>query len=165
MLSFLPAPAHRWLLRTLQPWRLRLWGLLRLRVRGTSVLVFDDRQRVLLVRHSYHRPDEWMLPGGGMGRERDPVRVAQRELREETGCLLENATWYGSHPVVTAQGWTNLTELVAGTTRDAPRCDGRELNEARFFALDALPARTCEGPLHYIAMWRDWIEAQNGSSG
>ena len=164
MLSRLPAPVHRWLLRTAQPWRLRLWGVLRLKVRGVSVLAFDAEGRILLVRHGYHRPDWWMLPGGGMGRERDPLAVARRELREETGCRLESAAWFGSHPIATAQGWTNLTELVAGTTADAPRIDERELQDARFFALDDLPATTCEGPIHYIGMWRGWVAAQNGSS-
>lgn len=165
MLHRLPAPLHRWLLRIAQPWRLRLWGLLRMTVRGTSVLAFDPAGRILLVRHSYHRPEWWMLPGGGMGRDRDPVRVARRELREETGCSLEAPVWFGSHPVRTAQGWTNLAELVAGTTRDIPRIDARELQEARFFDLDALPAQTGEGPHQHLALWRAWQEAQNGSSG
>ncbi|MCH7629292.1 MAG: NUDIX domain-containing protein [Proteobacteria bacterium] len=164
MFHRLPAPVHRWLLRTAQPVRLRVWGLLRLKVRGASVLAFDPQGRVLLVRHSYHRPDWWMLPGGGMGRDRDPVRVATRELREETGCRLDGPAWFATHPMPTAQGWTNVTELVAGTTPDAPRIDGRELREARFFALDALPERTCEGPLYYIGLWQAWTAGQNGSS-
>lgn len=147
-----------------QPLRLRIWGMLKLRVRGASVLVFDSAGRVLLVRHSYHRPDWWMLPGGGIGRGQDPEQAARRELQEETGCVLENAVWFGTHPNLTAQGWINVTELVAGTTADAPQIDDRELKEARFFALDALPERTCEGPLHYIGMWQAWRSDQNGSS-
>lgn len=164
MLHHLPAPLHRLLLRAVQPVRLRLWGLLRLRVRGTAVLAFDRQGRLLLVRHSYHRPDSWMLPGGGMGRERDPVRTAMRELHEETGCRLEDAAWFGTHPNRTARGWTNVTELVAGTTIDGPAIDGRELRAAQFFPLDALPDETCEGPLHYIAMWQRWRLDQNGNS-
>ncbi|MCW1384025.1 NUDIX domain-containing protein [Novosphingobium sp. KCTC 2891] len=164
MFGLVPAPLHRALLRAAHPVRLRVWGLLRLKVRGCSVLAFDPEGRILLVRHSYHRREAWMLPGGGIGRSKDPARSGARELREETGCRLEEATWFATFPFRAAGGWTNVTELVTGTTQDPPVADGRELEEAAFFPLDALPEGICGAPLHYLDLWRAWRADQNGNS-
>ena len=83
----LPAPLHRLLYRMAHGLRRRWW---RVRgPRGSSVVVaaFDERGRVLLVRHSYG-PPAWTLPGGGIARGERPEAAAARELREELGCTV-----------------------------------------------------------------------------
>lgn len=156
MLGLLPAPLHRQLLRVAHAARLRIWGLLRLEIRGTNVLAFDHRGHVLLVRHSYHMPDSWMFPGGGLARGEAPAQTGMRELAEETGCRLDQATWFATSLRPMKEGWTNRIELIAGTTTDSPRADGRELSQAGFFALDALPENIGIAALDYIRMWREW---------
>lgn len=165
MLSSLPPPLHRALLRIGQPVRLRIWGLLRREVRGCGVLGFDAAGRLLLVRHSYHEPDRWLLPGGGLARGEDPARTGARELAEETGCRLDAAVWFGTDPRVMPGGWHNRIELVTGTVTGTPRADGREIAQAGFFTLDALPATT--GAVVHVALdhWRAWRAAQPGSEG
>ncbi len=150
MLSRLPPGLHRLVLRIGQPVRLRLWGLMRREVRGCGVLAFDAEGRLLLVRHSYHEPDRWLLPGGGLARGEDAVATAARELREETGCLLAGGTWCGADLRIMPGGWTNRVEIVTGQTAGAPRADGREIAEAAFFALDALPPET--GSVVHVAL-------------
>lgn len=158
MLSFLPSPVHRVALRTAHTLRLRWWRLTKRKVRGCNVIAANAEGHVLLVRHSYHARDTWMLPGGGLGRDESPIGTAARELREETGCVLRDAVHLGT-VTISRNGWTNLIELVSGQAEGAPAADGREIEEARFFAPDALPEKTSGPVREMIAKWR-----QNGNS-
>lgn len=156
MLHWLPAPLHRALLRLAQRVRLRVWSLMQREVRGCHVLAFDPAGRVLLVRHSYHEPERWFLPGGGLSRGEDPTATGAREVAEETGCALEGACWIGTDLRVMPGGWRNRVELVTGRASCAPCPDGREIAEAVFFSLDALPGEAGSTVHSSLARWRDW---------
>lgn len=160
MLDFLPGPIHRTALRGAHALRLWWWRATRRTVRGCNVIAANDRGEVLLVRHSYHARETWMLPGGGLGREESPLSAAARELCEETGCTLAASEHLGTI-ALDRGGWTNLIELVAGRTAGPPLADGREIEEARFFSACALPANTSEAVRGMIAQWQ---EHQNGNS-
>lgn len=160
MLDFLPGPMHRLVLRNAHALRLWWWRTTHRRVRGCNVIAANDAGEVLLVRHSYHSPDTWMLPGGGLGTNEEPAIAGARELLEETGCILLRPVHIGT-VTLDRTGWTNLLEMVAGHTDDLPRPDGREIIEARFFDPYALPHQT-SGPVK--AMIARWLAGQNGSS-
>ena len=51
---------------------------------GAACAIFDERGRVLLVRHAYGRLN-WELPGGAAEPGEAPDETARRELLEETG--------------------------------------------------------------------------------
>jgi 8-oxo-dGTP pyrophosphatase MutT (NUDIX family) len=152
LVAHIPAPAHRWLLRTLQPVRLRLWGLLRRQVEGIVVLGFADDGRLLLVRHSYHMPDQWLLPGGGRAPGEDIFATAQRELAEETGCTLHHASHIGQIVRRMPQGWTNTIVIVAGSIGGIPKADGREIVAIALHPPTALPAQTHAAVHEYLAV-------------
>lgn len=152
--AMLPVWLHRLLLRTAHRVRVAAWRRTRRSVRGCNVLAFDGAGHVLLVRHSYQRRDAWMLPGGGIGRFEHPCEAATRELAEETGCRLHAPSWYATD-LADMGGWQNRVELVAGTTADAPRPDGREIVEAAFFPPDVLPPNTTGAVRRRIALWRE----------
>lgn len=50
---------------------------------SVTVLLFDEQERVLLVRHSDR--GVWVAPGGMVEPDEDPEETARREMREETG--------------------------------------------------------------------------------
>lgn len=160
MLSRLPPPLHRALLRIGQPIRLRVWGLMRREMRGCGVLAFDRAGRLLLVRHSYHERDRWLLPGGGLARGEEPVRAATRELLEEAGCRLLDATWVGTDLRRMPGGWLNRIELVSGTCDGVPQADGREIAEAALFPLDALPTSTGVVVRTALAIREQWLSSE-----
>jgi hypothetical protein len=53
-----------------------------------------------------------------------------------------------------ARGWTNRIELVWGTTTDSPRADGREILDAAFFPLDALPEAITDFSAAHLENWK-----------
>lgn len=113
------------------------------------MLAFDDAGGLLLVRHSYGSR-KWLPPGGGLGRGEEPLLAAMRELVEETGCLLEQARLVAQREEV-LHGAINRVHLVVGQAQGLPRPDMREIVEARFFSLDALPAEVPRALAEWIA--------------
>jgi len=140
MLERLPAPVHVAALRLAHALRLRWWWLGRrlgrAPVRGCRVLVFDVHERLLLIRHSYGAR-HWTLPGGGLAREETALAAARREVREECSCTIAEAVALGL--AADAASGVHEVHLIAGWTADAAVADGREIVQARFFAVDALP--------------------------
>ncbi|WP_179504224.1 MULTISPECIES: NUDIX domain-containing protein [unclassified Sphingomonas] len=149
----LPKPLHRAALRVAHRLRVAWWRWRQVPVLGCMVVARNAAGHVLLVRHSYHHSTLWMLPGGGLARGESPVATAARELAEETGCTLVQAVHFADH-LRDRGGWLNQIALVAGLAHGTPRADGRELEEAAFFALDALPPTTSPATREMIALWQ-----------
>lgn len=127
------------------------WRIARPRVIGCRVLAFDEAGRLLLIRHSYGS-GRWMLPGGGMKPDENPLAAAARELLEETACTLEAAREIAvvEEPL---QGARNCVHVVTGHTRDTLRPDGREVVEAKFFPPAALPHNMSPRLNEGLAAW------------
>jgi len=95
---------------------------------------------LLLVRHTYG-PDRWELPGGGVRRREEPLAALRRELREELGIEVAQATL-----ICTEIGRGRLrhhrTHLF-GVEIDDPRLrpDPVEIAELRWFDPAAPPPR------------------------
>lgn len=157
--ALFPAALHRGVLRFAHRVRLAWWRRTGAVVRGCQVIAVQHAPGdaglpcVLLVRHSYHASHKWMLPGGGLASGEDPVAAAVRELAEETGCRLANAAHFAQVDLPRG-GWTNRIELVWGTTADSPRADGREILDAAFFPLDALPEAITDWSAAHLERWK-----------
>lgn len=137
--------------------RLRLvWRrTLKRRTCGVKAVVLRG-DAVLLIRHSYHASDRYMLPGGGRDRGETAIEAGIREVLEEAGCRITDVREHGCF-VSHAEGWPNEITLIVGQTTDEPRADGRELLEARFFPLDALPSTLTDASRRRIIEVRDGL--------
>lgn len=155
MLHLIPAPLHRALYRAGHGLRRMFLRHLAGDVHGCCIIARDADGSVLLVRHSYG-PPVWAFPGGGMKKDEDAEAAALRELREELGCTLADPVHLG---VQRNQflGSTNHVRVFTGQVSGDPTPDMREVVEAQFFPLDALPenrSRTVEMRLALLVEFR-----------
>lgn len=127
-------------MRVLHFWFLLSRGLT-LGVRGA---VLDPEGRVLLIRHTYLKG--WHLPGGGVERYETALDALTRELAEEANIVLDGppvlrGVTFSGH--VAGRDHILVYEIRA-FRQSAPKLPDREIAEATFFPLDALPEDTTE---------------------
>lgn len=119
----------------------RLWRLLRPRTRGVKVMLFNAGGELVLIRNGYGQTAHLLLPGGNVGLFETPEAAAAREVKEELGCEVCDLAPLSLHHS-RAEGKRDTIHLFSGRIDALPRADGVEVMEARFVALDALPAET-----------------------
>lgn len=109
-------------------------------VPSVTVLAFDDRGCVLLVRHA--ETGRWVLPGGSLEPGETPADGAVREVWEETGLRVEPTrvlgVYAGPEFRVTYRNGDALafvmTVFEGRPLGGEPRADGEETLEARYVA-------------------------------
>ncbi len=117
-------------------WTFLTYRAMTLGVRG---VVIDADRRVMLVRHGYVAG--WYLPGGGVELGETSEAALRRELEEETCVVVEGAPrLFGFY----FNGHISPRDHVALYVIEHFRVTGErkpdmEIQEARFFPLDALP--------------------------
>lgn len=111
-----------------------------LEIPTVSVLTFDERDRVLLVRHV--EGDNWTSPGGMIEPYETPANAAVREMWEETGlhvALTHVIGVFGGDLCTATYGngdkvaWVS-TVFGATPVRGTLRPDGEETLEAAYFS-------------------------------
>lgn len=65
-------------------------------VGGVRVIVFDNEEKLLLVRQHHDGKDIWMAPGGGIEKGETAMQAAVREVKEETNLdvKIERLVWH-----------------------------------------------------------------------
>ena len=109
---------------------------------GVRAVVLDGEGRVFLVRHTY--VGGWHFPGGGVEAGETMGDALARELMEEGNIAIEGT------PQLHGMFFNNRATrrdhvgvyVIRDFTQGAPRGPDREIAEAGFFALDALPGGT-----------------------
>lgn len=118
---------------------------------GVRAAVLNEAGEVLLVRHTY--TPGWHLPGGGVEPNETLVDALAKELREEANiALAAPATLHG----VFLNRHVSVRDHVAvfivrDFRQSAPKQPDREIAEARFFQLSALPEKTTPGTRRRLA--------------
>jgi ADP-ribose pyrophosphatase YjhB (NUDIX family) len=104
-------------------------------------VVVTDGRRVLLARRAVEPArGMWDLPGGFCGADEEPEAAVVRELREETGCLVEIVRFLGHVVDEYGDGGDHTLNCVyeARVAEGAPTADD-DVAELRWFDVDALP--------------------------
>jgi ADP-ribose pyrophosphatase YjhB (NUDIX family) len=135
----------------------RAWKLLRPRTRGVKVMVFNDAGEILLVRNSYGATGLHVLPGRGVRPWEQPAAAAEREIREELGCIPDGLKAVTTH-LTSAEGKRDIVYLFEAKLGGLPRPDGIEVIEASFFQVDALPETISPATARRLAERRGAVE-------
>jgi 8-oxo-dGTP pyrophosphatase MutT (NUDIX family) len=118
---------------------------------GVRGMVLDAQNRVFLVRHSYVKG--WHMPGGGVDAGETLQEALLRELREE-GNLVAKGEPQLQGMYLNRSGAARdhiAVYIVRDFHQTAPHRPDREILEARFFALDALPEDTTQATRRRLA--------------
>jgi 8-oxo-dGTP pyrophosphatase MutT (NUDIX family) len=133
ILSFLPRPVTTRLIQGI--------GLVRNPFTlGVRVIVEDEGNRVLLVRHSYVAG--WYLPGGGVDKGETMEEAACREVLEEAGVVSATRPQLLNiflNEEATGRDHVGLYHLSEWREADSFLQPNAEIEEAAFFALEDLP--------------------------
>lgn len=102
---------------------------------GVSALIFDERGRILLFKHTY-RKLEWGLPGGGLEYNEQPNEAIVREFREEANMQIEvvRLMKVSSAAEFPHLGVAYLCKIIGGEFKAS-----NEISEMKYFDLNALP--------------------------
>lgn len=115
------------------------WRFARPMTLGVRAALIDAERGVFLIRHGY--TTGWHMPGGGVEVGETGLEALARECEEEGNILFEeepvlHGLFHNSH--VSRRDHVAVY-VVRRFRQTAPRAPDREIAEARFFALDALP--------------------------
>ena len=143
----------RILMQSLYRVRKTVFRAFRVRTRGAKVMVFNPAGELLLIRNSYGRTHLWVLPGGGIGRKEAPEAAGAREVKEEVGLEVTHLARMSEH-FNGAEGKRDTIYLFTARADGVPTVDALEVEEARFFPLQALPENVSMATLRRIAEYR-----------
>jgi ADP-ribose pyrophosphatase YjhB (NUDIX family) len=134
----------------MRSWKTRLvtrlmhgyFGFARGMTMGVRAACFDDKGRILLVRHSY--VPGWHMPGGGLERRETAFAALVKELREEGNLELTDPPelFHVYSNRLTSKRDHVLFYRCRNVRQTVPRKPDLEIVEAGFFALDDLPKDT-----------------------
>lgn len=136
------------MLQRLATLRRLYWRLARPTTLGSRTLVTSGGS-VLLVRHAYG--PGWYLPGGGVHKGETFADAARREVREETSLLVSDLRVFHVY-FSRREGKNDYIALFTTSSYEGyPRAEGREIAEATFHPLTALPDDTSPATRRRIA--------------
>jgi 8-oxo-dGTP diphosphatase len=115
---------------------LLLWLLNDKFIIGVAGVVFDEQDRILLMRHRFWDLRVWGLPGGVAKRGETVEAAFAREVREETGLKVGSISLLRVLSGFQMRVETHFScKILSGTQR----IDPSEILEARFFSPDEIP--------------------------
>lgn len=115
-----------------------MWLINRKVVVGTSALILNDKNEILLFKHVYRTDSPWGFPGGYLQKGEDPADAIQREIMEESGMHIKILKLIEviQSPDASRLEILFLAELDGDRSGFEPSV---EVSEVRFFPLDQLP--------------------------
>ena len=124
------------------------WAVWRPITLGVNVLIVQNGE-VLLVRPTYK--NSWSLPGGGLKRNETLAQAAQREVCEEVGFTLHDLRFVTIHSNLMSAKSDHVALYISESfTPPAGRHHSYEIDDYRFFPINALPASISSGTRHTI---------------
>ncbi|MEE9314877.1 MAG: NUDIX domain-containing protein [Rhizobiaceae bacterium] len=109
---------------------------------GVRAVVVDEKNRILLVRHTY--VEGWFLPGGGVERGETLIEAVTKELLEEASIIVTSRPrHFHAYLNFKASRFDHVSLFICDKWEHGkPWVPDMEIAEIGFFALDNLPETT-----------------------
>ncbi|MCS3648574.1 NUDIX domain-containing protein [Salinibacter ruber] len=135
------------------------WWIRKPIVLGVRVLIFD-KDRVLLVRHSYR--EGWFLPGGTPESGESLTATARREAKEETGLVIQDLSLFGMYSELGSPASDHVAVFVASvpTNSVSDANFSAEIKEVRWVSSDKKPVSMIDQTEQIIRDWKDGLMGQ-----
>jgi 8-oxo-dGTP diphosphatase len=102
---------------------------------GTTGIVFNNKNEILLLKHTY-RQNQWSLPGGYMKATEHPSEGLEREIKEESGLIVS----IDKEMKIRADRETARLDIAyIGTHIGGKFESSTEVSKADFFSFENLP--------------------------
>ncbi len=102
---------------------------------GVTGLIFNDKQEILLFKHTY-RSHPWSLPGGYLNPGEHPRECLEREIKEESNFVVSIDDTVSTR---TDRSYPRLDICYQGVFIGGDFVPTHEVSEFGFFTLDNLP--------------------------
>jgi 8-oxo-dGTP diphosphatase len=102
---------------------------------GVTGIILNDKQEVLLFKHTY-RQTRWSLPGGFIKSREHPFEALEREIAEESGLVVSADEQL---KIRTDRDTSRLDVTVTGKFIGGEFKPSKEVSEFGFFSLGNLP--------------------------
>jgi len=103
---------------------------------GTTGIFFNDKNEILLVKHTYRSQDRWSLPGGYIRSKEHPKEALEREVYEETGLVVSADE---KLKIRTDRDFARLDIMYIGKYLYGAFKPSKEVSDAGFFSSENLP--------------------------
>jgi 8-oxo-dGTP diphosphatase len=130
---------------------LKIWKLLKLPVNlqlflmrrfndqfliGVTGIFLDDKNRILLFKHTYRNGEDWSLPGGYVKGKEHPKEAVEREIKEESGLVVSADERL---KVRTDRSSARLDIVYVGKYIGGKFTPSKEVKKAKLFVFDKMP--------------------------
>ena len=106
-----------------------------------GALIFDERDRILLLEHVFRPDSGWGIPGGFVNKGEQPEAALRRELREEIGIELADVSMLFARALSKPQ---QIEIYFRATAIGRPVPCSFEIRSADWFSVEDLPAELSE---------------------
>jgi 8-oxo-dGTP diphosphatase len=120
----------------------------------TVDIIIRQGDSIVLIERK-NAPLGWALPGGFVDYGESLEQAALREAEEETGLVLDNLRQFRAYSDPGRDPRQHNISLVFTASAEGSPAGGDDAAQARFFALDELPADLCFDHAQILQDYRD----------
>jgi len=129
------------------------WFIFRPSGFGVKCVIYKGSE-VLMIKNTYGR-GWWTFPGGGIKKGESEENAARREVSEEVGLELKNLKLVGKFLSTLEYKKDNITVFSAEPETLTINLQEAEIQEAKWFSMNALPAQMATIAKRALSLWVD----------